>query len=164
MLLWRLWRSSTRFSIWQCKWNGLVWGSSLWPRSLRRWQSFEDTRYLHPEDSAAAQREKDVCYGVALSWSEIKNKVNPLNWIWLQRRVKQPSTAETRLWHFETINFSVPKREETAFNLLLINLQISLLARKEHHALIKPSCFMGRATKKSVDSWYQKEMPYLHVA
>lgn len=57
---------------------------------------------------------------------------------------------EARFQHLETINSSIPKRCKTAFNLLLINLQISLLAHKEHHALIKPSCFMGRATTKSV--------------
>lgn len=138
----------------------LAWGSSLWPRSLRRWPS-SGWLYLHPEDSTEAQCEKDGCHGVALSWSEKINNINFLTWLWLQRRVNQPGVAETRFQHPEVINCSIPKGQEAAFNLLLINLQISLLAHKEHNALIKPSCFMGRATRKSVDFGYLKETSYL---
>lgn len=72
--------------------------------------------------------------------------------------------AETKFQHREAINCLIPKGQETAFNLLLINLQISLLAHKEHHALIKPSCFMGRTTRKSVDFRYLKETSYLQFS
>lgn len=116
---------------------------------------------LHPGDSREPQCEKDRCHGVALSWSEKRDNINFLAWFWLQRRVNQPSVAETSFQHLEAINCRIPKGQDAAFSLLLINLQISLLAHKEHHALIKPSCFMGRATRKSVDFRYQKEISYL---
>lgn len=110
--------------------------------------------YLHPEDSAAAQCEKDECHGVALSWSEKRDNIILLLVLTPEKGQTAQCGREARFQHLETMNSSIPKRQETAFNLLLINLQISWLAHKEHHALIKPSCFMGRATTKSVDFWY----------
>lgn len=139
----------------QCKRNGLVQGSSRWPLSLRRQPSFEDTPYLCPEDSAAVEWEM-YCL------KKKEHKASKMFFI-SEKGQKVQHGKEAGFQHLETINSSVPKRWETAFHLFLINLQISPLAHKAHHALIEPSCFMGKVTVKSVDHRYQKETSYQDV-